>query len=118
MEVRERMKTILFIDDSESHRFLLEEELSEEGYKVVTANNIEEVLSKRTDFNPDLVILELRQRNANEESLVKLKKQYPNTPWIGYSTFTQCPEEFKKWVLFYLQKSSEPEGLKGLIGKV
>jgi DNA-binding NtrC family response regulator len=115
MEMRERMKTILFIDDSESHRFLLEEELSEEGYKVVTANSIEEVLSKRTDFNPDLVILELRQRNANDGSLVKLKTQYPNTPWIGYSTFNQCPEEFKKWVHFYLQKSWETEGLKGLI---
>jgi len=111
----ERMKTILCIDDSESHRFLLREELSEEGYKVVTANNIEEVLSKHTDFNPDLVILELRQRNANEESLVKLRKQYPNTPWIGYSTFTQCPEEFKKWVQFYLPKSCEIDELKGLI---
>jgi len=64
------MKIILYIDDSESHRFLLEEEWSEEGYKVATANNIEEVLSKRTDFNPDLAVLELKPRNANDEFLV------------------------------------------------
>jgi DNA-binding NtrC family response regulator len=85
MKMRERMKIILYIDDSESHRFVLEEELSEEGYKVVTANNIEEVLSKRPDFNPDLVILELRQRNVREKSFEELKKQYPSIPWVGYS---------------------------------
>jgi len=109
------MKTILFIDDTESHRFFLQEELSEEGYKVVTASSNEEVLSKYREFCPDLIILEQRQRNARERSFKELKKQYPNIPWIGYSTFTQCPEEFRKWVQFYLPKSCEMEGLKGLI---
>jgi DNA-binding response OmpR family regulator len=50
------MKTILFIDESEGHHFLLQEELSEAGYEVLTANEIEEVLSKWGDFNPDLSI--------------------------------------------------------------
>jgi DNA-binding NtrC family response regulator len=118
MKMKKRIKTLLFIDDSESHRFLLEEELSEEGYKVVTANSIEEVLSRCADINPDLVILELRQRNADDGSLIKLRKQYPNTVWIGYSTFTQCPEEFKKWIQFYLPKSWETKGLKELIRNV
>lgn len=113
-----RMKKILFIDDSESFRFLLKEELSEEGYKVVTANSNEEVLSKYREFSPDLIILELRQKNVKEESFEQLKKQYPNIPWVGYSTLNQCPEEFKKWVHFYLQKSWETEGLKGLIRNV
>lgn len=113
-----RMKKILFIDDSESFRFLLKEELSEEGYKVVTANSNEEVLSKDREFSPDLIILELRQKNVKEESFEQLKKQYPNIPWVGYSTFNQCPEEFKEWVHFYLQKSWETEGLKGLIRNV
>jgi len=89
--------------------------LSETGYKVATANGIEEVLSEYRDFNPDLIILELRQMNAEERCLAELKKQYPNIPWVRYSTFTQCPEEFKKWVHFYLQKSWETEGLKRLI---
>jgi CheY-like chemotaxis protein len=54
------MKTILFIDGSESHRFLLQEELSEVGYEVLTANEIEEVLSKWGDFNPDLGIARIQ----------------------------------------------------------
>jgi len=44
------MKTILCVDDSESHRFLLREELSEEGFQVVTASCNEEVLSEFREF--------------------------------------------------------------------
>ncbi|OGP90122.1 MAG: hypothetical protein A2157_17455 [Deltaproteobacteria bacterium RBG_16_47_11] len=109
------MKTILYIDHSESHRFLFQEELAEEGYKVVTGDGIEETLSKLKGVNPDLVILELRQRNPKEETFERLKERYPSIPWIGYSTFKQCPEEFRKWVQFYLPKSSEMNGLKELI---
>ncbi|NWG04219.1 MAG: hypothetical protein HXY44_15305 [Syntrophaceae bacterium] len=107
------MKTILCIDDSES-RFLLQEELTEEGYQVLAANNNEEVLSRCRDFNPDLIIMELRQKNVKEQSFETLK-WCPNIPWIGYSTFPQCPEEFRKWVQFYLPKSYKIDGLKGLI---
>jgi len=109
------MKTILCVDDSESHRFLLQEELTEEGYQVLAANNNGEVLSRCRDFNPDLIIMELRQKNVREQSFEALRKRYPNIPWIGYSTFPQCPEEFKKWVHYYLPKSWEIDALKGLI---
>jgi DNA-binding NtrC family response regulator len=101
------MKTIIYIDHSESYRSLLQEELSEEGYQVVTANNIEGALSELRGVNPDLVILELRQKRFREEGFEKLKNQYPGIPWVGYSTFFQCPDEFKKWINFYLPKSSK-----------
>lgn len=112
------MKTILFIDESESYRILLQEELSEAGYEVLTAKEVEEALSKYRDFNPDLIILELRQKNLKKEALQTLKKQYSNIPWIGYSNFMRCPEEYKQWVSFYLQKSSEVNGLRNLIGSL
>ena len=110
-----KMRKILFIDDSESHQFLLREELMEEGYEVVTANNNDEVLSKYGEVKPDLIILELRQKNIREETFEELKRQFPNIPRIGYSTFTHCPDEFKQWINVYLPKSSEINGLKGLI---
>jgi DNA-binding NtrC family response regulator len=112
------MKTILFIDESESHRFLLQEELSEAGYEILTANEIEEALSKWRDSNPDLIILELRQKNLKNETFRALKNQYSSIPWIGYSTFVQCPEEYKEWINFYVQKSSELNGLRSLIGNL
>jgi len=109
------MKAILYIDDSESYRFLLQEELSEEEYQVVTAESIEETLSQLGGINPDLIILELRQKRFREGGFEKLKDRYPGIPWIGYSTFSHCPDEFKKWVNYYLPKSSDIDILKELI---
>lgn len=90
------MKTILYIDESESLRFLIKEKLSEEGYKVITASSNEEALSKFKRAKPSLIILELIQKNGGEGLLKRLKEQYTNIPWIGYSTFIRCPDEFRK----------------------
>lgn len=109
------MKTILYIDNSESHRVLLQEVLSEEGYEVFTLESSEDTLSQFTGVRPDLLILELRQKDAKKENFQKLRKQYPETLLIGYSTFAQCPSEFTEWVDFYLTKSSEVSEIKGLI---
>jgi DNA-binding NtrC family response regulator len=109
------MKTILYIDSSEIYRLLIEEELSQEGFQVVTASSIEEALSKWREIDPGLVILELRQNRLSDEVFEKLKKKYPGVLWIGYSTYYQCPEEFKKWINFYLPKSSRIEEIKTFI---
>jgi DNA-binding NtrC family response regulator len=109
------MKTILYVDNSESHRFLLREALSEEGYEVFTSESIEDALSQFTGVKPDLLILELRQMDAKKENFRKLKEQYPGIPLIGYSTFTQCPGEFKEWIDFYLTKSPETDEIKSLV---
>jgi DNA-binding NtrC family response regulator len=109
------MRTILFIDDSESHRFLLQEEFMEDGYEVVTAKNNDEVLLKYGEVKPDLIILELRQKNIKEETFQDLRRQYPNIPWIGYSTFNQCPDEFRQWINFYLPKSVDTSNIKELV---
>ena len=109
------MKTILYIDHSEGWKFLLQEELSEEGYKVVTANNIEEALSKWRDINPNLIILELRQKRLKAESFENLKKQFSDIPWIGYSTFFECPSEYRKWINYYVPKLPQVDEIKELI---
>lgn len=109
------METILYIDEFESLKFLLREELTEEGYKVLTASSSEEALSKFKRAKPSLIILGFGQKNMGEESFKKLKEQYPNIPWIGYSTFIRCPDEFRKWIHFYLSKSRDINELKVLI---
>ena len=109
------MKTILYIDHSESWKFLLQEELEDEGYQIVTAGSIEEALSALNGVTPDLIILELRQKRFFRENLENLKKKYPDIPWIGFSTFYQCPSEYKKWVDHYLQKLPQTNEIKKLI---
>ena len=109
------MKTILYIDQSESFRLLIKEELSQEGFQVATAGSLEEAILNWQAVQPDLVILELRQNRLSEEVFERVKNRYPEVLWIGYSTYFQCPEEFKKWVNFYLPKSSRIEEIKMLI---
>jgi len=109
------MKTILYIDQSESFRLLIKEELSQEGFQVATAGSLEEAILNWQTVQPDLVILELRQNRLSEEVFERVKNRYPEVLWIGYSTYFQCPEEFKKWVNFYLPKSSRIEEIKMLI---
>lgn len=109
------MKTILYIDHSESYKVLLQEELSEEGHRVITVNNTEEALPTGRDLTPDLIVLELRQPTLQEECIENLKKRFPGIRCIGYSTFDQCPDEYRKWVDDYLPKLSSTENLKELI---
>ncbi len=109
------MKTILYIDHSESYKVLLQEELSEEGHRVITVNNIEEALSKKREIQPDLIILELRQKILDAKSFEKLRKRYPGIPCIGHSTYSECPSEYKEWVDYYLPKLPQSDGLKELI---
>jgi len=109
------MKTILYIDHFESWKFLLQEELSEEGYQVVTAGSIQEALFELNGIQPDFIILELRQKRFIREDFENLKKKYPNIPWIGYSTLFQCPNEYKKWIDHYLQKLPQTSEIKKLI---
>ena len=50
---------ILAVDDSRANRTLLEEYLSEEGHQVITAGSGFEAVAKFTEFNPDLIIMDV-----------------------------------------------------------
>ncbi|PCH59974.1 MAG: fused response regulator/phosphatase [Gammaproteobacteria bacterium] len=50
---------ILAVDDSRANRTLLEEYLSEEGHQVITADSGFEAVAKFTEFNPDLIIMDV-----------------------------------------------------------
>jgi len=109
------LKTILFIDNYDSYRFLLQEELLEEGFEVITAKNIEEALLTLKGVKPALLILDLSEKATREESFDKLKKKYPDIPWVGHSAYVECPCEFKKWINYYISKSPEIDGIRELV---
>ena len=109
------MKTILIIDSFENHRYLLQEEIKEAGYRVITAGDIREVLSNPQAGKPDLIVVEVSRMNGHVEILDELKVKCSYIPWVGYSTWNHCPEKYKKWVNFYLPKSSDLDPLKRLI---
>jgi len=81
----------------------------------MTAGSIEEALSELNGVNADLIIFELRQKRFIKENLENLRKKHPDIPWIGYSTFFQCPREYKEWIDHYIPKLPQTDGIKKLI---
>jgi twitching motility two-component system response regulator PilH len=53
------IKSILLVEDSPTDRQYLSELLVKNGYKVTTAENAEEALSKVKQINPDLVLMDV-----------------------------------------------------------
>ena len=109
------MAKLIFIDNSEPHRFLIQEELGEIGHEVVAVRDHEDALLKYGDLKVDAIILELRQKNIGWRTFEELRKQHPRARFIGYSTFPECPDQFRQWVDFYVPKSSNIDPLKDLM---
>ena len=66
------MKKILIVDDEEHIRLLLQEELEDEGYQVITAADGETALRLIPEEKPDLVTLDIKM--PGEGGLMTLRK--------------------------------------------
>ena len=74
---------ILVIEDDESIRYLLRQNLEFEGYEVLEADNGETGLQKTLDENPDLLLLDLMLPQMSGMELCKrLRAQGRDTPII------------------------------------
>ncbi|MGD0970256.1 MAG: response regulator [Desulfobaccales bacterium] len=117
------MKTILVVDDDEAIRTLLQEELSDEGYQVITAGNARDALKKVEEEALDLVILDIRMPGMDGlEALPRILGLKEGLPVILNSAYTQYQESFMSWAAdAYVVKSSDLSELKAkvknLIGK-
>ncbi len=83
--------TILLIDDEEDIRFMLENALEGQGYKVVTAQSAEDAVAKLSSNQINLVLSDIELPGMSGlELLTQIKMTYPNLPVIlmtgkGYS---------------------------------
>jgi len=117
------MKTILVVDDDEAIRTLLQEELSDEGYRVIIAGNARDALKKVEEEALDLVILDIRMPGMDGlEALPRILGLKEGLPVILNSAYTQYQESFMSWAAdAYVVKSSDLTELKtkvkGLIAK-
>jgi two-component system NtrC family response regulator len=80
--------TILLIDDDESLRRVTEYNLTEAGFKVITAESGQAGLKKFAGANPDLVITDVKLGDMDGiELLAAIKKESPDTPVIVITAF-------------------------------
>jgi len=79
MELPE-VNTILVVDDEESLRFFLSEELAEQGYAVHTAANGRAALDLLRQITVDLAIIDLQMPGLNGLELMEKIQSLPDAP--------------------------------------
>jgi two-component system, OmpR family, alkaline phosphatase synthesis response regulator PhoP len=75
-------KTILVVDDKASLRNLVKEYLTEEGFRVVTANNGREALLVARHEKPDLILLDIMMPEMDGHEFMRAYRQECDTPII------------------------------------
>jgi two-component system, response regulator, stage 0 sporulation protein F len=117
------MKTILVVDDDEAIRTLLQEELEDEGYKILIATNARDALKMVAAEPLDLVILDIRMPGMDGlEALPRILGIKEGLPVILNTAYSQYQESFMSWAAdAYVVKSSDltelKEKIKELVNK-
>lgn len=118
------MKTILVVDDNKYHLLLYDQELSFEGYNIITAQDGCEALKKVKDHPPDLVILDIIMPTMDGIELMgKILSEHKKIPVIINTAYKGYMDNFMSWAAnAYIIKSSDLSELKNnikeLIGKI
>jgi DNA-binding NtrC family response regulator len=113
------MKRVLIIDDDPSIQLLYQEELSEEGYDVISSDGEKGLLQLIADKRPDLMLLDIRLRSRNGLDLVQdIRNAFERMPVIlttAYPAFELDPKSVAADA--YVTKNSDLTELKQQIGK-
>lgn len=114
------MSKILVVDDEANICVLYSEELTEEGYEVVTASNTSEAAERLQEGQFDLAVLDIKLKNESGIDLLqKLVKERHDMPVILCSAFSCYKDDFSAWLADgYVVKSGDLSELKQEIARV
>jgi DNA-binding response OmpR family regulator len=114
------MEKVLCVDDDPSLLQLYEEELAEEGYKVILAKDGREALKKFEKETPHIVVMDIRMPNMDGiETLTAMLGKDRQVPVILNTAFPQYRENFMTWgAEAYVIKSSDLTELKKKIREI
>lgn len=80
---------ILIVDDEESVRAMLYLILSKEGYDISTAEDGEEALTMAEQFQPDIIMMDIRMPKLDGMSAFKILRQKQNATVILMTAFAE-----------------------------
>lgn len=112
---------ILIVDDDDSIRSLLQQELGDAGYNIDEASNGKEALEKVRANRPDLIILDIMMPEMNGFDVAAVLKNDPNTmeiPIIVLSVVQDKARGFRIGVDRYLTKPIDTNLLFNEIGSL
>ena len=113
-------KKILVVDDEQNIRFLLKEELTDEGYDVITADNGEIALKMIEEKKPDLVTLDIKMPGEDGLSILReIRETEYDLPVIICSAYSVYKSDFSAVAAdHYVVKSSNFDELKNKIKEI
>ncbi len=113
-------KKILVVDDEQNIRFLLREELTDEGYDVLLAENGTQALTMIKEEKPDLVTLDIKMPGEDGLSLLrKIREIEYDLPVIICSAYSVYKSDFSAVAAdYYVVKSSNFDELKSKIKEI
>jgi DNA-binding response OmpR family regulator len=114
------MDKVLCVDDDLSLLRLYQDELSEEGYKVILAKDGKEALAKFEKENPQVVVMDIRMPVMDGiETLTVMLGKDRQVPVILNTAYPQYRENFMTWgAEAYVIKSSDLTELKKKIREI
>ncbi|MEP7267168.1 MAG: two-component regulator propeller domain-containing protein [Saprospiraceae bacterium] len=119
--LKDQAANILIVDDDDSIRSLLQQELSEAGYTIDEARNGKEALLKVRSSRPDLILLDIMMPEMNGFDVAAVLKNDPQTmdiPIIVLSIVQDKARGFKIGVDRYLTKPIDTNILFNEIGSL
>jgi len=114
------MEKVLCVDDDPSLLHLYQEDLTEEGYKVILARDGKEALKKFEKEFPQVVVMDIRMPVMDGiETLTAMLGKDRQIPVILNTAYPQYRENFMTWgAEAYVIKSSDLTELKRKIREV
>jgi len=111
------MPKILAVDDEELILLLYEEELTDEGYEVITADSGHGLVERIAQEKPDLVVLDIKLADADGLALLQeIRNRYYDLPVILCSAYEVFKRDVKAIAAdAYVVKSSDLTPLKKAI---
>ena len=114
------MTSILLVENEKNQRLLYEQELSLEGYEILTAADGEEALKKVQEQTPDIIIIDISMPKMDGiETIGRILSKHKEIPIIIYTAYSSYKDNFMSWIAdAYIIKSSDLTELKNKIKEV
>ncbi len=108
------MKTILVVEDDKNQRLFYEQELSLEGYNIITAQDGQEAAKKVKEHTPDLIVMDINMPKMNGiESIGRILSEHKKVPIIINTAYSSYKDNFMSWSAdAYIIKSADLTELK------
>lgn len=106
---------MLVVDDEPLQRDIIKTILDDEGYETYTASSGEEGLRIVKEFNPDVVLTDLKMEGMNGIEFIESMPKEPFEPSMvimtAYGTISSAVEAIKKGAFDYLTKPLDKDAL-------